>query len=251
MPDNRIKAALMLEIEKLENSYTVYGFINSRKDVYPIGSDTKVLSTVFELISRPAIYAIGELFNYSVMEPTAQNHYPDFTLMHNRNDTKKIAIDVKTTYRRNSKNKFSYTLGSYTSFIRPGNEGKNIVFPFNEYATHLVIGFVYNRIAEKKSSLEHKYTLDQLKNIPLPFDSVEYFVQDKWRISSDRAGSGNTTNIGSIRGFIDDFRNGKGLFHSEDEFLKYWRAYGRTASARENFSNISEFRNFKQGQRRK
>lgn len=88
--------------------------------------------------------------------------------MRSRSDTDKIAIDVKTTYRRNIKDKFNYTLGSYTSFIRPGNEKKNIVFPFNEYATHLVIGYVYNRIAEKKSVLEHKYTLDQLQNYHYP-----------------------------------------------------------------------------------
>ena len=249
MSRSKVKKALMFEIEKLEDSYAVYGFINRKENIYPIGSDTKVLSTVFELISRPAIYTIGESFGYSVKEPTAQNHYPDFTLMRDHDDTKKIAIDIKTTYRRNAEDKFSYTLGSYTSFIRPGNEKKNIVFPFNEYATHLVIGFVYDRIAEKKSSLEHKYTLDQLNNIPLPFDNVEYFIQEKWRISSDRAGSGNIANIGSIHGLIDDFRNGKGPFRSEEEFLEYWRSYGRTADARKDFSNISEFRRFKQRQR--
>ena len=32
------------------------------------------------------------------------------------------------------------------------------------------------------------------------FDDVRVFVQEEWRISSDKAGSGNTTNIGSIRG---------------------------------------------------
>ena len=243
-----IKAALITEVERLENSYAVYGFINRERDIYPIGSDTKVLSTVFELISRPAIYSIGKTFDYDVVEPAAQNHYPDFTLMRSRNDVRKIAVDVKTTYRRNIKNKFNYTLGSYTSFIRPGNEKKNIVFPFNEYATHLVVGFVYNRAVEKKFSLKHKYPLEQLQNIPFPFDNVEFFVQDKWRIASDKAGSGNTANIGSIYGLIDDFRNGNGPFQSEEEFLEYWRLYGRTADVRTDFSNISEFRRFKQRQ---
>lgn len=119
-----IKAALITEVERLENSYAVYGFINRERDIYPIGSYTKVLSTVFELISRPAIYSIGKTFDYDVVEPAAQ--------------------------------------GSYTSFIRPGNEKKNIVFLFNEYATHLVVGFVYNRAVEKKFALKHKYPLEQL-----------------------------------------------------------------------------------------
>ena len=52
--------------------------------------------------------------------------------------TKRSPSMFKTTYRRKGKNTFSYTLGGYTDFIRIGNEQKNIVFPFNEYARHLV-----------------------------------------------------------------------------------------------------------------
>src|SRR5690606_25681034 len=133
----------------------------------------------------------AKALGYECIEPTVQNHYPDFTFHKGIGAKGKIAIDVKTTYRMHDDNKFSYTLGGYTSFIRPGNERKNIVFPFDHYAEHWVIGFVYNRIAEKKAQAEHKFSIDQLKDIPLPFGNVEVFVQEKWRISSDRAGSGN------------------------------------------------------------
>ena len=244
----RIEELLQIELEKLRDSYAVCGIVDRFGSVYPLGSDTKVLSTIFELVSRPAVYAAAQKLGYDVIEPTVQNHYPDFTLLHGRKDHNKIAIDIKTTYRRDNNDKFSYTLGGYTSFIRIGNERKNIVFPFNEYAYHLVIGFVYNRIAKKKAGIQHRYTIDQLANIPLPFDNVEFFVQEKWRISSDRAGSGNTTNIGSIHGYIGDFRAGAGPFKSEEEFLEYWRSYGRTADDRTDFSNIDGFRLFKQGQ---
>ena len=67
-------------------------------------------------------------------------------------------------------------------------------------------------------------------------------------MASDKAGSGNTANIGSIYGLIDDFRNGNGPFQSEEEFLEYWRLYERIADVRTDFSNISEFRRFKQRQ---
>ena len=84
-----------------------------------------------------------------------------------------------------------------------------------------MIGFVYDRIAAKKAAAEHVFDLSDLKSIPIPFDNVDVFVQEKWRIASGSAGSGNTTNIGSITGTIDDFRQGTGPFESEEEFLEY------------------------------
>lgn len=133
-----LKDVLVGESEKLRDNYEICEIVDRARSVYPLDSDTKVLSTVFELITRPAIYAAAQILGYKIIEPTVQNHYPDFTLLHHCGDNKKIAIDVKTTYRRKGKNTFSYTLGGYTSFIRIGNEQKNIVFPFNEYARHLV-----------------------------------------------------------------------------------------------------------------
>ena len=204
-----------------------------------------MLSTIFELVSRPAVYSAAKTLGYEVVEPTVQNHYPDFTFHRGLDKGGKIAIDVKTTYRMHDNDKFSYTLGGYTSFIR--NERKSIVFPFSQYSEHWGIGFVCNRIAEKKSGAEHSYDIAQIKDIPLPFGNVELFVHEKWRISSDKEGSGNTTNIFSINGTIEDFREGRGLFASEDEFLNYWRACGRTKGDRTAFSNIEGFRRLKQG----
>ncbi|MEO1964651.1 type II restriction endonuclease [Hyphomonas sp.] len=244
---SEIKTRLTEELEKLADSYKVCGIVDQTGCVYPLGADTKVLSTVFELVSRPAVYAAAKALNYECVEPAVQNHYPDFTFHRGIEAGGKIAIDIKTTYRIHDDDRFRYTLGGYTSFIRPGNEKKNIVFPFDQYSEHWVIGFVYNRIAEKKAQAAHKFGVDQLEDIPLPFGNVEVFVQEKWRISSDRAGSGNTTNIGSINGTIDDFRAGNGPFTSEEEFLAYWRAYGRTKADRSNFSNIAEFRRLEQG----
>lgn len=73
--------------------------------------------------------------------------------------------------------------------------------------------------------------------------SVDVFIQEKWRIASGHAGSGNTTNIGSIEGTLKDFAEGRGDFRSEEEFLAYWRGYERTSAEREGvYSNIEEFR---------
>lgn len=180
-----------------------------------------------------------------LIEPSVQNHYPDFTLCTGPNCKRKIAIDVKTTYIEKPNDTFSFTLGGYTSFIRQGNEHKNIVYPFTDYTEHWVIGYVYERLAEKKSAMHALYTVDQIKEVPLPYRNVRVFVQEKWRISSDRAGSGNTTNIGSITGRLQQFSDGEGPFRDEFEFLDYWRNYGRTAAHRQNFKNIKEYRDWR------
>ncbi len=253
------------ELRQISYRFNICGFVNQSGDVYPLGSDTKVLSTVFELVCRPVIITVAKKLDYEVVEPVLQNHYPDFSLVRSVVDSEfdppgpkfplarsrfekpKIAIDVKTTYR-GAGEKFNYTLGGYTSFIRLGSESKNIVFPFSDYVKHYIIGFIYSRTATQKTAVSRfTYTLENLASIPLPIQDIEFFVQEKWRIAGDRAGSGNTTNIGSITGTLDDFRNGRGPFESEDEFLEYWRGYERTAVERSKlYSNISEFRRLKQ-----
>lgn len=74
-------------------------------------------------------------------------------------------------------------------------------------------------------------------------------MQEKWRIAGQFAGSGNTTNIGSISGTVDDFRAGRGSFASEEEFLDYWRNYERTAAQRkQSYSTLEGYRAWKKKQ---
>lgn len=197
--------------------------------MYPLGSDTKVISTLFEIVTRQAVAKYADSEGLQLIEPTKQNHYPDFTLMHDHDDQHKIAIDVKTTYLNKGKTQFGYTLGGYTSYIRPETESKNIVFPYSEYKEHWIIGFVYKRKQEKRVASGKIYSFRTLDKVPVPFEDVDVFMQEKWRIAGDKAGSGNTTNIGSIKGTMNDFVDGNGVFESEEEFLEYWRGYKRSA----------------------
>lgn len=230
-------------LEEVQNGYSLCGVVDRRGRVYPLGSDTKVVSTLFEIVVRQAVKAYAQSASLQLVEPTKQNHYPDFTLMRNEQDSNKIALDVKTTYRKEGQSRFRYTLGSYTSYIRPETEGKNIVFPYSQYREHWIIGFVYKRIEDKWETSGRIYSFKTLGQIPVPFDDVEVFMQEKWRIAGDRAGSGNTANIGSIGGTISDFSTGNGVFASESEFLEYWQGYKRTERERRSaYSNIQEFR---------
>ena len=80
------KKKFLMLLKKYEAEYNICGAISTEGKVYPLGSDTKVLSTVFELFSRPVIQEFADKNGYEVIEPTKQNHYPDFTLQKSEND---------------------------------------------------------------------------------------------------------------------------------------------------------------------
>jgi len=141
-----LKDSILGALAKVRNGYTLCGVIDRKGRVYPLGSDTKVISTPFEIITRQAVAAYAKSANMILVESDKQNHYPDFTLMRSEADGEKVAIDVKATYREGRQSRFSFTLGSYTSYIHPEREGKNIVFPYKEYREHWVVGFVYRRV---------------------------------------------------------------------------------------------------------
>lgn len=233
------------KMAKYRPDFRIRGLLTQGERVYPLGSDTKVLSTVFELIARPLVYEISEEQKLTVYEPEAQNFYPDFTLMTGADDVQKVAVDVKTTFRNfrpDGKSWIaSFTLGSYTSFLR--NETKNIAFAYSEYAKHYILGFIYTRTGETGN---HFYALDD-EDIPCPIADVEFFVSEKYRLAGERPGSGNTANIGSIIGTsVQDFARGGGPFAQagEEVFVDYWRNYGRTRHTRP-YSNLAEYHQWK------
>ena len=75
---SEIEEILVVELEKLRDSYAVCGIVDRLGNVYPLGTDTKVLSTVFELVSRPAVYAAAQALGYDVVEPSVQKPLPGF-----------------------------------------------------------------------------------------------------------------------------------------------------------------------------
>jgi hypothetical protein len=177
-------------------SWEIQGFIDQDGVVYPIDSDTKVISTVFERLSSPVLRTIA-LNNDYMVNTANQTTYPDFTLSkqdENGAVTHRIAIDIKTTYFEERRN-MVFTLGSYKSFIR--NNTKNILFPYNTYHEHWVLGFIYSRNdAFEEYNLSNLPKIGQIK---CPYDLKEIFIRDKISIVGLRAGSGNTANIGSVK----------------------------------------------------
>lgn len=200
------------------------GFYASNGRVYPFGTDTKVLSTVFESFCAPLILEIADKHDYKVAF-AKQTIYPDFTLTPIGKSSERIAIDIKTTYHKDNRN-IGFTLGSYTSFLRNGT--KNISFPYNQYSGHWIIGFVYERYGDIESKV---HEIKKIEDLICPYKNVRYIIQEKYKIAGLKPGSGNTANIGSFpTKRIEDLRDGNGPFADlgEEAFEEYWRNYKKT-----------------------
>lgn len=221
-------------------TFEIRGLLTANDEIYALGSDTKVLSTVFELFCRPLVEEIAREHGLHV-QTARQTVYPDFTILSGPEDTSKVAVDIKTTYRRKS-GKFSFTIGSYTSFLR--NDTKNILYPYSSYSEHWIVGFVYTRVVAPQNG---KYPLGQRSKIASPYRDVAWFVQEKYKIAGLVPGSGNTTNIASIStDDIADFRQGTGPFALKGEryFREYWANFG-ASRGRKFYRTIDEFEAWK------
>ncbi len=207
--------------------WQLVGVLVNDQKVYTLSYDSKILSGLFEIFAEPIIRKITENHRF-ILEKSKQNQYPDFTLYHPDSPRKKIAVEVKSTYRQFTHSgklkNFGFTLGSYRSFLRDPDGKKGILYPYKDYFEHWIIGFIYTRNPKCKN-VEIRQIIEAA-NLESPFSNIEFFVQEKYRIAGLRAGSGNTTNIGSIKSkSIEDFRNGKGPFKSHEAFEEYWRKF--------------------------
>jgi len=66
----------------------------------------------------------------------------------------------------------------------------------------------------------------ELKRILSVIKDIEFILQEKYKIASDRPGSGNTKNIGSTTK-IEELRDGTGIFskYGVEIFDDYWMYY--------------------------
>ena len=216
--------------------WVVKGFIDVYRNIYTISVDTKVVSKIIELMLFPIIsrFAIEE--GYKIILSKHQNHYPDITFI--ASDGIKIALDLKSTYRTGPKSANGFTLGAFTGYFRQRKSKKNITFPYSDYSAHFVLGIIYSR-CEEAIDERSIYKIDELQNIISVVSDFSFLLQEKWRIASDRPGSGNTKNIGSVRN-IKALIEGKGPFstYNEEIFDDYWMNYLTGDMARAIDSNV-------------
>ena len=175
----------------------------------------------------PNLVVFAKKHGYKIVPATKQNYYPDISFV---GKDHRYALDIKTTYRIPSNNDFcsGFTLGSHGSYFTDRDRRKNIQFPYNSYAGHFCLGIIYTRQTAILPHVIGSYPLDQLDNIPPVIKRFDIFVSEKWQIASDKRGSGNTANIGSINK-ISDVLSGKGMFArlGESWFDDYWMNCGK------------------------
>ena len=117
-----IKRILEEEIAKIGLGWDIKGVIDSQNRIYTINNDTKLISKVFELVTTPIILDIAEKYKIKVIQTDRQTVYPDLTLVFPTGE--KVALDIKSTYRKTKDRVAGFTLGSYTGYLR--NPAKNI-----------------------------------------------------------------------------------------------------------------------------
>ncbi len=211
------------------DEWTVRGFIDIFKNIYPLSTDSKVISKILELHLLPELLFFAEQFNYIIEPAEKQNWYPDFTFVSRKNHNIKFAVDLKTTYRDEKHQGFcnGFTLGSHGEYFTDRDSTKNIQYPYNQYSGHFCLGIIYSRNVLQFYSAKI-YNLNELKIIPAVIKDFIFFTAEKWRIASDKSGSGNTANIGSIQ-YIEDILSGNGVFSKagEELFDDYWANFGK------------------------
>jgi len=236
---SRFNAAVSTE----RGDWVVKGFIDIAKNIYTISADTKVISKIMELLLFPKICEFAERRQYKMVLCKEQNFYPDITFVDK--DNNKFALDIKSTYRRDSKKVNGMTLGAFTGYFRDRKSRKNITLPYEEYTGHFVLGVIYSRM-ELDLDERKIYRINELQNIISVVKDFVFFVQEKYKIAKDIPGSGNTKNIGSVTK-INELVNGKGPFAElgEDIFDDYWMFYLTKDMARAVDLKSAPYRNLK------
>lgn len=271
------KTALKKFTEKLKGyvstdtgDWTVKGFIDVYKNIYTISSDTKIVSKILEIHLFPEILQFAEQNGFSIVLAEKQNWYPDLSFVKKDNEAVKFAVDLKTSYRdpEYPGHINGFTLGSHGAYFKNRNSTKNIQFSYSQYLGHFCLGIIYTRTdfsdineteifqvqelqeeygkKEKKIGEREVTTVKQLKSITSVIKNFDFFVAEKWEIASDRSGSHNTANIGSIT-LIEDIKKGNGIFAKlgEEWFDEYWMNHGTATMLKDGKSiTITKLKDF-------
>ena len=203
--------------------WVIKGFIDVFRNIYAISVDTKVISKVMELLLFPELARFAEAHGLKMVLAEHQNYYPDISLIDGEGH--RFAVDLKSTYRTRPDRVNGMTLGAFTGYFRDRQSKKNITFPYATYSAHVVLGIIYSKTEESGDECR-RYGLDELERITSVISDFEFFVQEKFRIASDRPGSGNTKNIGSATR-VTNLVNGTGPFSELgiEIFDDYWMYY--------------------------
>jgi hypothetical protein len=266
-----------------DGQWAIKGFLDVFKNVYTITADTKIVSKILEIHLFPRLLEFASAADFKIVLTDHQNWYPDFSFVSKHDAAIRFAVDLKTTYRLTRRPEFvnGFTLGSHGEYFQDRTSSKNIQFPYDTYLGHFCLGLIYTRtdllsaavapeepgeVAETAEDLAEMeiYSVEELgskyeaapklkhravktlRDITSVMTDLRFFACEKWELASDRQGSGNTANIGSIQ-HIGDILNGRGVFSKLGEayFDEYWKNYGKISILVEGKDKkITDLRNY-------
>jgi hypothetical protein len=221
----KLGTTLSQHVSTDSGDWAIKGFIDVESNIYTISSDTKIISKVLEIQLFPKFVEFAEYHGYDIILAEHQNWYPDISFVKKSDPSVKFAVDIKTTYRLQEYDNFcnGFTLGSHGAYFKDRKSYKNIQYPYSEYNAHISLGIIYTRALPIDIDETEVCDLSAIKSIKSVITDLLFFVEEKWKIASDRSGSGNTANIGSIS-YIPDILEGNGTFANlgEKVFDQYW-----------------------------
>ena len=259
MDKNQIKADFLQKLQNFaltlknyistpDNQWTIKGFIDVFENIYTISADTKIISKILEIHLLSKFLEFANENDFDLVLAEKQNWYPDISFVSKSNPDIKFAVDLKTTYRLENNPAFcnGFTLGSHGEYFINQNSTKNIQYPYNQYLGHYCLAILYSRKALTYLEEATVYSKTDLQNIPSVIADFEFFAQEKWRIASDKSGSGNTANIGSTT-YIADILQGNGIFTKlgEEWFNEYWQNYGKITFKDKKITDLKTYLQFK------
>ena len=234
--------------------WSIKGFVDVEQNVYTISSDTKIISKILEIQLFPKLREFAQTVGYDIVLAEKQNWYPDLSFVKCSDPSIKFAVDIKTTYRLDDDQYCNgFTLGSHGEYFRNRTSTKNMQFPYGDYLAHITLGILYTRAGPTQIDETEVRGIPDLMAITSVINDLLFFVEEKWKIASDRSGSGNTANIGSIN-YIPDILSGNGVFANLGErmFDEYWINQGvlqvpdaRKPGEFKKLTRLSEFLTFK------
>jgi hypothetical protein len=268
-------AGLQSHVSTEDGQWSIKGFIDVYKNIYTISADTKIVSKILEIHLFPKILEFAEASGYKIVLAECQNWYPDLSFVKAADERIKFAVDLKTTYRdpEYPGHVNGFTLGSHGAYFKDRSSKKNIQFPYSQYLGHFSFGIIYTRVdgeaidetrvlsvgelddsvaGQKRIGVRQVTNVQSLRSIASVVRDFQFFVCEKWQLASDRQGSGNTANIGSIS-CMEDVVKGNGVFArlGEKWFDEYWMNHGQTTMLKDGRSvkitKLKDFVQFKGG----
>lgn len=213
-----------------DNQWTIKGFIDVFENIYTISNDTKIVSKILEIQLFSKFVEFAQQNDLRLVLAEKQNWYPDVSFVSKTDGNIKFSVDLKTTYRTEENSHFcnGFTLGSHGAYFTDRTSTKNIQFPYNDYLGHYCLGIIYSRTLLPENFETQVFPINDLHSIPSVIGRMTFFACEKWTIASDKGGSGNTANIGSINN-IEDILAGHGTFKNlgEEWFDDYWMNFGK------------------------